>query len=195
MRNEKFNSKHVLFAVVLAAIIAITAGCVEVKIKDYVDPQAPNKEFKKILVNCMEREMFHKTKAELALADVLNRRASNLKADISTKYLFPTRKYSELQIFEILKQNGFDGYLVVDFRGKEIEYPMASVTSDASSLSYNESGNITLVYNIDLIDVETQTCVWTSSSKLSGLGVTYNKMIAEMTKKICSKLRKHKFIK
>lgn len=192
MRNEKFNSKHVLFAVVLSAIIAMTAGCVGVKIKDYVDPQAPNKEFKKILVNCMEREMFHKTKAELALADSLNRCAPNLKADISTKYLFPTRKYSELQIFEILKQNGFDGYLVVDFKGKEIEYQTTSV---ASSPSYCESGNLILFYNIDLIDVETQTCVWTASSKLDGLGVTYSKMISEMTKKICSKLRKLKFIK
>lgn len=52
-----------------------------------------------------------------------------------------------------------------------------------------------MFYNIDLIDVETQTCVWTASSKLDGLGVTYKKMISEMTKKICSKLRILKFIK
>jgi hypothetical protein len=192
MRNVKFNSKRVLFVIVLSAVIAMTAGCVKVKIKDYVDPQAPNKEFKRILVNCMERGMIHKTKAELALAHVLNRCASNLKAEISTKYLFPTRKYSELQIFEILKQNGFDGYLVVDFRDKEIQYQMASA---ASSPSYIESGNIIMFYNIDLIDVETQTCVWTASSKLDGLGVTYKQMISEMTRKICSKLRKLKFIK
>ncbi|MDQ1355111.1 MAG: hypothetical protein QG657_5420 [Acidobacteriota bacterium] len=192
MRNVTFNSKHVVFAVVLSAVIAMTAGCVEVKIKDYVDPQAPNKEFNRILVNCLERGMIHKTKAELALVHVLNRCASNLKADISTNYLFPTRKYSEQQIFEILKQNGFDGYLVVDFRDQEIQYQGTSV---ASSPSYNESGSIVMFYNIDLIDVETQTCVWTASSKLEGLGMTYKKMISEMTKKICSKLRILKFIK
>lgn len=132
MRNVTFNSKHVVFAVVLSAVIAMTAGCVEVKIKDYVDPQAPNKECKKILVNCMERGMFQKTKAELAVVHVLNRCASDLKADISSNYLFPTRKYSELQMFEILKQNGFDGYLVVDFRDKEIEYQMTSAASSPS---------------------------------------------------------------
>jgi len=200
MRKILLGKKQVLIVAVLVGFIILLSGCVNVKIKDYVDPQAPQKTFKRILVNCIEREMIRKDEAENTIVN--NLKAYSMKKSYSpkyevipsSKYFFPTRSYSEQQIFDVLKENGFDGYLVVDFRDLETSYSSYTTTDENHFSSTHTQSSDKLSYMIRLMDVESQKCIWTASSQLVPVGAGFNRTIAAMTKEICTLLQQRKFI-
>jgi hypothetical protein len=173
----------------------------------HVDPEHRGRTYSKILVDAPNANFEFKDLMITELCNGLNQRAVEC---ITRDELFPpTRKYSEPLIFEIIDQNGIDGWLIVGIgSGATNSQYMGSQTFGAATVYGNTiSGSASSMamysfsrqqgYSVTMFDMETKhkAFIMEASTSASGLANITNSVFAEsLAKKIIHEMSAAEFI-
>lgn len=185
----------------LILLMLLITGCATTKIQTHIDPEHKNKTYTKILVDAPNANFEFKELLFTKLCSDLSKRSVEC---ITKDDLFPpTREYSEPRIFEIIDQNGIDGWLIVGIGsgGSSSQYigsqtfgsatvygnTISGSTNSMATYSYNRNQG----YSITMFDMETKykAFIMEASTSASGLANITNTVFAEsLAKKIVNEM-------
>ncbi len=175
----------------LALIMLLMTGCATTKMQTHIDPEHRDRTYSKILVDAPNANFEFK---ELLITELCSGLREKSVECITKDELFPpTREYSESRFFEIIDQNGIDGWLIVgigsgatssQYMGSQT-FGYATVYGNTISGSANSmamySFNRQQGYSIAMFDMETnhKAFIMEASTSASGLANITNSVFAE----------------
>ena len=160
----------------------LLSGCATTSIATFKDPDFSHRIYKKIVVGYgLKREwgqnLFHSISSK---ADNIN---ANVELVDYETIFYPTRQYSENEVRDLIQKNKIDGFLFFRLQNagtQESYVPQyhseTTVTSNRiggyKADTYNYGGyNISkpyFLFNIELVDAETERKAWVAESKTGG---------------------------
>lgn len=191
----------------LALLMLLMTGCATTKMQTHIDPEHRERTYTKILVDAPNANFEFKDLMITELCSGLKERS----VDCMTKdaLLPPTREYSEPRIFELIDQNGIDGWLVVGIgSGATNSQYMGSQTFGSATVYGNtisgSSNSMSMYsfsrqqgYSITMFDMETKhkAFIMEASTSASGLANITNSVFAEsLANKIINEMSAAGFI-
>lgn len=191
----------------LALIMLLMTGCATTKMQTHIDPEHRDRTYSKILVDAPNANFEFK---DLLITELCSGIGEKSVECITKDELFPpTREYSESRFFEIIDQNGIDGWLIVgigsgatssQYMGSQT-FGYATVYGNTISGSANSmamySFNRQQGYSIAMFDMETnhKAFIMEASTSASGLANITNSVFAEsLAKKIINEMYAAGFI-
>ncbi|MFB2765648.1 hypothetical protein [Marinobacter shengliensis] len=191
----------------LALLMILMTGCATTKMQTHIDPEHRGRTYSKILVDAPNANFEFK---DLMIAELCSGLRKKSVECIAKDELFPpTRKYSEPRFFEIIDQNGIDGWLIVgigsgvtssQYMGSQT-FGYATVYGNTISGSANSmamySFNRQQGYSIAMFDMETnhKAFIMEASTSASGLANITNSVFAEsLANKIINEMSAAGFI-
>lgn len=194
------NIQHYFRYLVLTLLLIMTTGCISTSVKDFTDPDYITFTSKKLLLDATNPLFDEAFKNKLKNIDI---------EYLSTNSLFlPTRKYTSEDKVKIIKEKGFDSYLVIniesdDSSSRVVAYQTSS-TANAYSSGYGNAyatGSSSTVpitshrrqtgATAKLYDVKTGRMAWTADINTSASGALYmsnSGTVYSMVKKIIASL-------
>ncbi len=195
-------------ALVLAVIIS---SCASTETTTFTDPAFRGRQFSNVCVVADISDLKYKQKLEREMGMELSARGISVRTG---SMLFPpTRDWSEEQMQEILLKEGIDGYLLIEWKDKQVQEtykPGQAVTETKGEVKkrngrdiYTErtvttqgSGTVEREYRsyfeAKLIDVNTKGTAWIATSYSSSgewFGSDYDLIMESYAEDIAEKLR------
>lgn len=192
----------------LVLLVFLMTGCATTKMQTHIDPEHRDRTYSKILVDAPNANFDFKDLMVTELCSGLREKSVEC---ITKEELFPpTREYSESRIFEIIEQNGIDGWLIVGIgSGATNSQYMGSQTFGSATVYGNTiwgsansmamySFNRQQGYSIVMFDMETnhKAFIMEASTSASGLANITNSVFAKsLANKIINEMSAAGFIK
>lgn len=123
---------------VLAVIAVIFAGCANVSVTSFKDPEYSNKKFKNV---CVYADIDNLTIRKY-LEDRIVEEFNDNGIDATQGYLFfpPTRKWDDEAIENVILEKKFDGYLLISLQNKDVATVVnpGSIQTDVINTSHKD---------------------------------------------------------
>jgi hypothetical protein len=131
------------------------------------------------------------------VAEVLQEKTHQLEVVRSSDLLLPTRRYSDDEVAEILRQNGCDGYLAVRPVDRSVSRggpgcvfhhaDLAEVI--VAALVAGSDDSLYQAVEVELIAVDSNRCVWKASTETESWGMEpYRSAMHSMAHKVANHL-------
>jgi hypothetical protein len=134
------KTMYIKLVIVLFAAISLLSSCASVDTQSYVDPDFRNHKFTKICVMVNEQDLRNREYIEKEFVKEFADQGIN--ADMSVKMMPPTREWTDEMIHTFLEKNGFDGLLIIDPTGQDVEeiYNPGELITETKGVEKKKSG-------------------------------------------------------
>ena len=165
----------------LAIILATTAGCASTKMTSYSDPSFKGAKYSNFVVHTPNADLESQSLISSGVCEALV--SAGARCTSALEIFPPTRHYSNDDKAEVLRSLGVDGYLLIALGGGSFSSQHLGSQSFGTTSVYGNSAatNISSVsaysysrregYDLVLVDTETLLKAWIGGARTTGQGL------------------------
>ncbi|MCG8053859.1 MAG: hypothetical protein JAZ15_21945 [Candidatus Thiodiazotropha endolucinida] len=159
--------------IAIILMLLIMTGCASTHSTSYVDPKYYNKKYSNYLIVTPSLSLEYSKYLQPMLCNKINDNDAKCKGALDL--FLPTRSYDKAAITKTLKDNDFDGFLLItydsninNYKTDIIENTITAYSLKSSKLMYSRND----LYSYILYDLETMDKVMIGSSTTSAQGIS-----------------------
>jgi hypothetical protein len=174
----------------------LLSGCVVSHMESYSDPDIRPHHFRRIAVAFQDDDLIHERRAERVFTAALAGEMPSAELVPALDLFRSSRRFrSHGDRLDELKRLGFDGYLAIDLREREIRYdddPLVLLFDEPLPAALSIDGSTEfMAYNLDLVDVESGERVWTGTCHLTRTQLaSFSRVMRALARRTASDLRR-----